>query len=186
MTIAFIGDCHALHKKFKEFPDITTWGINGLPVWDIKLKEKIDEIVLGDFEKIYFSCCYPLMGFTKKSNILKLYNGFLNFNQKERGFINRDNLKKLSTEEKSAICDKYIERLKLLTEKDSRIKLIPITILWHEVIRKSRLDIPPLYDKVKQEFNTLDISWILNSKFDFVDKFGQLHPFSMEKVISIL
>ncbi|NEQ37856.1 MAG: hypothetical protein F6K40_16945 [Okeania sp. SIO3I5] len=112
------------------------------------------------------------------------YN-FLEFSQKERGFFNKAKYQNLSDDEISMLVDKYLEYLDFFVGLDERIKLVPITILWHEKIKCSRLRMPPIYEKVKQ-FSMLDVELFLKSKFDFVDRFGVLHPEAVKRIIAIL
>ncbi|WP_293137957.1 hypothetical protein [Okeania sp. SIO3I5] len=65
MKLSFIGDCHARHEKLIETSTIMSWGCNGWPIWDVELKRKFEQVILGDFERIYFSCCHPFMGCEK-------------------------------------------------------------------------------------------------------------------------
>ncbi|NEP81386.1 MAG: hypothetical protein F6K39_26410 [Okeania sp. SIO3B3] len=184
MKIALIGDYHATYDSFKKNANIKNWGCSGLPIWDIELKIKFEEIILGDFQRIYFSCSHPFTGCEKVKDIVDLSNNnFFEFTQKQRGFFGQKKHEKISKEQAEKLYSKYIEYLIFFVSMDSRITLLPIVIIWHEKIRKTK-GMPPIYNDLKR-LPMLDIKPLL-ARFDFVDKFGRLHPEAVNKIIALL
>ncbi|NEO54492.1 MAG: hypothetical protein F6K54_16230 [Okeania sp. SIO3B5] len=186
MKIAFVGDFHANHQSLEKHPNIINIGINGMPVWDAELKLIFDEILSHeDIEKIYFSCGHPFMGCRKKEEILSLKEfETLKFKSEERGFIHGAPYRKMSDEEIAKITQKYLIYLRYYCELDKRIRLAPIVILWHEIIRKTP-GMPTLYSQIKEDFNILDVSVFLDSKFQFEGRRGFLYKKAMQKLIAV-
>jgi len=187
MTFFLIGDHHAIHPVIEASPGIANWGIGGLPVWDVELQRKLDEILSGNFERIYFSCSHPLAGCEKYEEIATLSGEFISFEQAERGFLYKEKRRNFSPENIQVMIEKYFEYILLILSLDSRIRLFPLTVYWHELRRKSKLKMPPIYEKLIS-LRSFDVSSVavLNDLFSFVDEFGYLHPNIVNKVISLL
>jgi len=186
VKIALVGDCQALNPELKRHPDVLYWGRKGLPIWDAELKSTLDNVIKRDsIEKIYFSCGHPFMGCKKSKEIFQLPSGqFIDFTKDERGFFRESGYEKFSTDDIKKICEKYMEMLQFILSLDTRLQLLPITILWHEKIRKSKININPIYDSLKQ-FPMLNLEFILFNS-DFRDRFGNLRESAMNKVISLV
>ncbi|NEN91398.1 MAG: hypothetical protein F6K48_21820 [Okeania sp. SIO3H1] len=62
MRIAIVGDHHA-----RRLPADYNNGITSLPAWDIEFKQMVEEVISQDFDRIYISPGFYLMGI-KKAN----------------------------------------------------------------------------------------------------------------------
>jgi len=178
---AIIGDHQALDISLDY-----NWGYPGLPIWDIELRNQIETLVNSDVEKVFFSCGYPLMGFQKKGEILRLNsNESIVFSQDERGFFyKQENWKKLSEEENAMLFEQFFKTLDNIIEglKD-KIIFLPITAYFHEKIRKTKVNTPSVYDYLlSNNYSTVKLENLLTNKLQFKNQYGRLTRKSVETI----
>lgn len=153
MRIAVVGDQHATY-----LPASHSKGIHGLPAWDMEFKQMIEEIIPQDFDRIYISPGFYLMGVKKADEVIGALargNIAVQYEQKERGFYSRSNWRQFIKNEagNNYLWAAWKEAVKDLYNLSDKIWLLPISMYWYEL--KIKENIVRLYPKFCSEFSRL-------------------------------
>ncbi|MGB3513087.1 MAG: hypothetical protein WBA93_28510 [Microcoleaceae cyanobacterium] len=186
MKIAVVGDHYASYIKADY-----NHGIKGCPAWDIELKETVEDLIHQDFDKIYLSCGFPLMGFKKHDEAIGAsarIDSFIAYDESERGFYSCSNWRKIIKDESTvamlwAAWRRAVDDLYGMSEN---IWILPIALYWYELRIKEK--IPRIY----ADFGAKYSRWvnvpavIQGDKFKFQSRYGRLTPETVKEFEEVL
>jgi len=181
----FIGDGHIKKSIYNQ--EVFKQGISGLPINDISVKRMFQKA--KDFDVIFFSCGYFLMGCQEIEAIKTLQEK--NINQrfipyhtkpKNRGFYNQDFWKGLNYEEVDFLFQNWKEMINYFYQEHSNIIFLPLATHYYDKI----LNLSNKGMNFLKQFNrVVDLSPLNNaSEDDYIDKFGNLSELSWASIES--
>ncbi len=186
MKIAIVGDKHAAYLQANY-----NKGIPGLPAWDIELKQIIEELLPQNFDRIYISPGFYLMGIKKADEAIEVSGTkdcFISCKKEERGFYSNSNWRSFIKNEADAnmLWAAWKGAVKELYNLSDNIWLLPISLYWYELKIKEK--IIKLYPSFCADFSRLiNVAAILQgNKFYHKDRFGNLSKDGIEKINPLL
>lgn len=182
MRIAIVGDQHATY-----LPASYNSGIPGLPAWDIEFKEMVEEAISQDFDRIYISPGFYLMGVKKANKVIgALASGDfdIEYEQEERGFYSGSNWRQFI---KNDADNNYLHlawqrMVESIYDLSDKIWLLPISMYWYELRIKE--DVVKLYPEFCSKFSRLInvAAAFQGNRFYHKNRYGHL----TSKAISLL
>ncbi|NET40580.1 hypothetical protein [Okeania sp. SIO2B3] len=139
MKIAIVGDSHATY-----LPSDANKGIPGLPAWDIELKEMTESLITQDYDRIYLSPGFYLVGVKKAEKAIEASksNIFIPCQKEDRSFYSKSNWRKfiLNEDKSKELYDAWAKAVKTLYNLSDNIWLLPLSMYWFEMkIKKEKI-----------------------------------------------
>ena len=182
MKIAIVGDQHASYLS----ADYNK-GISNLPAWDVEFKQMVEELLPQDFDRIYISPGYFLMG-VKKAHLAigasARTDPFIPYEQEERGFYH-DYFWRHFIQDKSDVImllAAWRQAVKVLYDLSDKIWILPISLYWYEMIIDK--DAPSIYGGFRlRHSRCINVAAILKGDKSYhKDELGNLSKSGIEKI----
>lgn len=174
MKTLIIGDHHA--EKSIKIKEATIRSVNGLPINDKLIPQWLEDWT--EWDKIYFSCSYPLAGLRSINSLKLMQHTPPNFRTLDydkqpniRGFYKNTNWRKLNQEDYDFLLNNWKEMIEYYTSKYDNLVLFPLASLWFDKM----LNFMPLTLPFVKDFQQIDLSPLHQFNPDFFSgEFGNL------------